>query len=134
MGIFKSLIKLFKGGNHAERAEERVSGGDGCERRIIYSFPSSRERAISDICGIRMLAAACADERSRDSGQMPPDKIRGESDILLTDDEIAIVEGRNEIKQKPQGETARRSADSSRRRRQSSTPATPAPTDDEVLE
>jgi hypothetical protein len=52
----------------------------------------------------------------------------------LTDDEIAIVEGRNETKQEPQGETARRSAATSRRRRQSSTPAPPAPTDDEVLE
>ena len=52
----------------------------------------------------------------------------------LTDDEIAIVEGRNETKQEPQGETARRSAASPRSRRQSSTPATPAPTDDEVLE
>ena len=52
----------------------------------------------------------------------------------LTDDEIAIVEGRNETKQEPQGETARRPAASPRRRRQSSTPATPAPTDDEVHE
>ena len=41
---------------------------------------------------------------------------------------------KNETKQEPQGETARRSAASPRRRRQSSTPATPAPTDDEVLE
>ena len=83
MGIFKSLVKLFKGGNHAERAEERVSGGDGCECRIIYSFPSIRERAISDICGIRVLAAACADERSRDTGQMSSDPIRRESDALI---------------------------------------------------
>ena len=52
----------------------------------------------------------------------------------LTDDEIAIVEGRNETKQEPQGETARRPAASPRRRRQATTPATPAPTDDEVLE
>jgi hypothetical protein len=53
----------------------------------------------------------------------------------LTDDEIAIVEGRDETKQKPQGETARRSAASPRRRRQATTPAAPpAPTDDEVLE
>lgn len=49
----------------------------------------------------------------------------------LTDDEIAIVEGRDESKQEPQGETARRPAASPRRRRQSSTPAT---LDDEVLE
>ncbi len=53
----------------------------------------------------------------------------------LTDNEIAIVEGRNETKQKPQGETAHRSAASPRRRRQATTPpAPPAPTDDEVLE
>ena len=83
MGIFKSLVKLFKGGNYAEGTEERVSGGDGRERRVLHSFPSIRERAISDICGIRMLAAACADERSRDSGQMPPDPIRRESDALI---------------------------------------------------
>ena len=49
----------------------------------------------------------------------------------LTDDEIAIVEGRNETKQEPQGETARRPAASPRRRRQS---PVPAPLDDEVLE
>ena len=52
----------------------------------------------------------------------------------LTDDEIAIVEGRNETKQEPQGEAARRPAATSRRRRQATTPPTPAPTDDEVLE
>ena len=52
----------------------------------------------------------------------------------LTDDEIAIVEGRNETKQEPQGETARRSAASPRRRKQVTTPAPPEPTDDEVLE
>ena len=49
----------------------------------------------------------------------------------LTDDEIAIVEGRSETKQEPQGETARRPAASFCRRRQSSSPAT---LDDEVLE
>jgi len=52
----------------------------------------------------------------------------------LTDDEIAIVEGRNETKQEPQGETAGRPSASPRRRRQATTPPTPAPTDDEVLE
>lgn len=52
----------------------------------------------------------------------------------LTDDEIAIVEGRNETKQEPQGETARRPAASPRKRRQSTVPAIPAPLDDEVLE
>ena len=83
MGFFKSLVKLFKGGNHAEGTEERVSGRDGRERRIIYSFSSIRERAISDICGIRVLAAACADERSRDTGQMSSDPIRRENCALM---------------------------------------------------
>ena len=53
----------------------------------------------------------------------------------LIGDEIAIVEGRNETKQEPQGETTRRPAASPRRRKQATTPAAPpAPTDDEVLE
>ncbi len=68
MGIFKALVKLFKGGNHTGRTEESVSGGNGRERPIIHLFSSVRERAVSDIRGIRMLAAACADERSRDIG------------------------------------------------------------------
>ncbi len=83
MGIFKSLVKLVKGGSHAEGTEERVSGRNGRERGIIHSFSSIRERAISDICGIRVLAAACADERSRDIGTLSPDKIRQESDVLI---------------------------------------------------
>ena len=49
----------------------------------------------------------------------------------LTDEEIAIVEGKRETKQEPRDKPP---AASPRRRRQSSTPATPAPTDDEVLE
>ena len=52
----------------------------------------------------------------------------------LTEDEIAIVEGRNETKQEPQGEIARRPAASPRRRRQSAVPVVPASLDDEVLE
>lgn len=52
----------------------------------------------------------------------------------LTDDEIAIVEGRNEIKQEPQGDSTRRSVTSPRRRRQSPAPAPTESPDDEVLE
>jgi len=52
----------------------------------------------------------------------------------LTDDEIAIVEGKSEANQEPQGETTSRPAASPRRRRQSTAPAIPAPTNDEVLE
>lgn len=83
MGFLKSLAELFKGGGNAERTEECVSGGDGRERRIIHSFSSIRERAVSDIGGIRVLAAACADERSRDTGQMPSDPVRRESRALI---------------------------------------------------
>lgn len=83
MGIIQSLVALFKGGNHAGRAEKRISGRDGCERRILHSLPPIRERALSDIRGIRVLAAACADERSRDSGAMSSDSIRRESRALI---------------------------------------------------
>jgi len=83
MKILNALVNLFKGVNHAERAEERVSGRNGRERRILHSIPSICERAVSDIRGIRMLASACADERSRDTGQMPSDPIRRENDILI---------------------------------------------------
>ena len=83
MKILNAIINLLKGGSHAGRAEESVSGRDGRERRILHSIPSICERAISDICGIRMLAAACADERSRDSRQMPSDPIRQEGVALI---------------------------------------------------
>jgi len=52
----------------------------------------------------------------------------------LTDDEIAIVEGRNETKQEPQGEAARCSVASPRKRRQSNTVTLSESIDDEVLE
>ena len=52
----------------------------------------------------------------------------------LIGDEVAIVEGRNETNQEPQGETARRPSVSPRRRKQVTTPAPPAPVNDEVLE
>ena len=83
MKILNALVNLFKGGSHAERAEERVSGRNGRERRILHSIPSICERAVSDIRGIRMLASACADERGRDTGTLSSDQIRGESDILI---------------------------------------------------
>ena len=52
----------------------------------------------------------------------------------LTDDEIAIVEGRNETKQESQGETARRPSASPRKRKQVPPPPPPEPANDEVLE
>ena len=83
MGVFKSVIEFLKGVNHAEGTEKRVSGGDGCERRILHSLPSIREQIISDIGGIRMLATACAAERSRNPGEMPPDPVCRESRALI---------------------------------------------------
>ena len=61
MGIFKVLSRLLKGERHAGTVEERVSGGDGRERRVLHQIPAACERALSDIRGIRVLAAACAD-------------------------------------------------------------------------
>ena len=83
MGILKLLRELFKGGDHARRTEEHISGGNGRERGILHSLPSFRERIISDIRSIRVLASACSDERSRDSGEMPSDPIRRESRALI---------------------------------------------------
>ena len=83
MNIFTLLANIFKGGNHAGRTEKSVSGGNGCERRVLHSFPSICERAVSDICGVRVLASACADERSRDSGTMSEDQVRRESSVLI---------------------------------------------------
>lgn len=83
MKLGEIFSKLFRRSTHAERTEECVSGGNECERRIIYPLSSIRERTVSDICGIRMLAAACADERSRDIREMSTDPIRRESLALI---------------------------------------------------
>ena len=83
MGIFKVLSRLLKGERHAGTVEERVSGGDGRERRVLHQIPAACERALSDIRGIRVLAAACADERSRDAGTVPSDPLRRESRALI---------------------------------------------------
>jgi hypothetical protein len=52
----------------------------------------------------------------------------------LTDDEIAIVEGKNETNQEPQGKTVGRPFASPRKRRQVTTSALSEPTDDKVRE
>ena len=75
MNIFESIANFLKGGNNAKRAGNHISGGHGPERRILYSVQAVCEQAISDFCGIRVLAAACADERGRDSGSLPSDSI-----------------------------------------------------------
>lgn len=85
MDIFRALSRLFKGDRHAGTGtvEERVSGGDGRERRVLHPVPAVCKRALSDIRGIRVLAAACADERSRDPGTMPQDPLCRESRALI---------------------------------------------------
>lgn len=83
MGAFKSIIEFLKGVNHAGRTEKRVPRRDGRERRIIHPLASIREQILSDIGGIRVLASACAAERSGNSGEMPPDPVRRESRALI---------------------------------------------------
>lgn len=83
MSLVDSIVDFLKGGKHAGEPKKSVSGGDGCEHRIIYPFEAICEQAISDIGRVRMLAAACAAERSGDSGPVSPDPIRRESLALI---------------------------------------------------
>ena len=78
-----TIINILKGGWNARKPENSVPGGDGCEHRIIYPFKAICEQAISDIGRVRMLAAACAAERSGDSGAVSSDPIRRESLALI---------------------------------------------------
>ena len=71
------------GGIHAGTVEESVSGRNGRDRRILHSIPAALQRAVSDCRGIRMLEKACADERSRTSGEVSPDSVRAESRCLI---------------------------------------------------
>ena len=97
-------------------------------------FPSSEvERVIAS--KIDAIIAAKKKDSNADTSALESEidqlvyKLYG-----LTDDEIAIVEGRDESKQEPQGETARRPAASPRRHIQSPAPTASDSTDDEVLE
>ena len=83
MSLVDSIVDFLKGRKHAGEPKKSVSGGDGCEHRIIYPFEAICEQAISDIGRVRMLAAACAAERSGDSGPVSPDPIRRESLALI---------------------------------------------------
>ena len=94
-----TIINILKGGWNARKPENSVPGGDGCEHRIIYPFEAiceqaisdigrvrmlaAGEQAISDIGRVRMLAAACAAERSGDSGAVSSDPIRREGLALI---------------------------------------------------
>ena len=83
MSLFESIVNFLKGGNHAGRAENRVSGGHGCKRRILHPVSAICEQALSDFGGIRVLASACADERGRDPGALSSDPVCRESRALI---------------------------------------------------
>ena len=83
MNIFESIANFLKGGNNAKRVGIHISRGHGLERRILYPVQAVCEQAISDFRGIRVLAAACADERGRDSGSLPSNPVRRESQALI---------------------------------------------------
>ena len=83
MGILDFIVDFLKGGKHARRIENRVPGGREHEHRVLHPISAVCEQALSDFGGIRVLAAACADERSRDTGTMPPDPICRESRALI---------------------------------------------------
>ena len=83
MGILDFIVDFLKGGKHARRIENRVPGGREHEHRVLHPISAVCEQALSDFGGIRVLAAACADERSRDIGSMPPDPVCRESRALI---------------------------------------------------
>ena len=83
MNIFESIANFLKGGNNAKRVGSHISRGHGLERRNLYSVQAVCEQAISDFCGIRVLAAACADERGRDTGSLPANPVCRESQALI---------------------------------------------------
>ena len=84
MVVFERIVNFLKGGNNAKRVGNSISRGHGYERRILYSVQAVCEQAISDFRGIRVLAAACADERGRDSGSLPADPVCRESKALIS--------------------------------------------------
>lgn len=83
MKFVERMRAFLKGARHAAGTEESLSGRCGCERRDVHQVDAIVKRAVSDFGGIRMLAGACAIERSRDPGKMPSDPIRKESSILI---------------------------------------------------
>jgi len=81
--IVDTILGFLKRGLNAGKSEDSVPGGDGCEHRIIYPFETVCEQAISDFRRVRMFAAACAAERSGDSGAVSSDPLRRESIALI---------------------------------------------------
>lgn len=81
--FINSILSLLKGRCHAERTSWSIPGRDGRECGGIHSFTAICKQTVSDICGIRVLARACADERSRDFGAMPQDSVWQKSCALI---------------------------------------------------
>lgn len=84
MKLLKRIINILKGVVYANDTRRSLSRGDGNDSCVFHSFPSARERALSDLRGIRMLEEALADERSRDIGGEPSDPVLVESRCLIS--------------------------------------------------
>lgn len=83
MNFLNAIRRYTKGPKNANRTEGRLSGRGGRECRDVYQVNAIVERAVSDFGDIRMLEAACADERSRNPGEVSSDSIREESRVLI---------------------------------------------------
>ena len=87
--LLKHIINVLKGAVHANDTRESSSRGDGNDGRVFHPFTSVRERAFSDLRGIRMLEEALTNERSRDIGGEPSDPVLRESGCLIAAAKIA---------------------------------------------
>ena len=131
LGLFNSKLMNYFFAKFSTNSN--VNGYEVDELPLIPSATPAEQEALSSLVDL-ILAAKEKDSNADTSA------FEAEIDQLvyqlygLTGEEIAIVEGRNETKQEPQGENARRPTASPRRRKQATTPAPPEPTDDEVLE
>ena len=79
----RKILTRLRGLLHVGRFEKCVSGRDERKCGVVYTFNAIVERAVSDFGGIRMLERACADERSRDFGEMSANTICTESRRLI---------------------------------------------------
>ena len=79
----RKILTRLRGLLHVGRFEKCVSGRDERKCGVVYPFNAIVERAVSDFGGIRMLERACADERSRDFGEMSANTICTESRRLI---------------------------------------------------
>lgn len=83
MNVLAFLAKLVKGNCHASGVEESLSRRNEYKCRVIHSLPTLCEQGLSDLSGIRVLARACAVERSGDSWALSEDPICRESRALI---------------------------------------------------